>query len=197
LKCLFKKEDETVNQENDESTKRAEWTEVFLELRIRIFHWALAWTSRDEARAWRIVNDTYLRLMKCRRPVSSVDDPESFVFRVAHNVFNTIFRGQMARAQTASLDDPDFHLETQPQLIIESDTQSRLETEEIIQLLAPSPESPKDRQLFEWIREGRSLEEIAAITGQSVGSVKNHKARVLYHAKRKVEKLHRPLRKVS
>jgi DNA-directed RNA polymerase specialized sigma24 family protein len=186
-----------VNQENDESTNCAEWTRVFLELRIRIFNWALAWTSGDDARAWRIVNDTYLRLMKCRRPVSSVDEPERFVFRVAHNVFNTIFRGKTARAQTASLDDPEFHQETVPQLIIESDTQSRLETEEIIELLAPSPESPQDRQLFELILEGRSLAEIAGILGQSVGWVKNHKARVIYHAKRKVERLHRPLRNAS
>src|SRR6267142_4490279 len=183
--------------DNDEQTNRTKWIQLFLVLRMRIFRCALGWASGDEAKAWDVVNDTYIKLTKCRHPISLVDHPESFIFKIARNVFYTICRRQAGPKLIASLDDPDFRQEAEPQLAIEPDIQSKLESKEIIELLAPSPESLADRHLFELMLGGHSLEEMASILGTSTGSVKKQQARLKYQIKRKIEKLHRPLRKVS
>ena len=136
----------------------------------------LFWMTGNRTEAEDVLQETFLRYYKYGDPV---ENPKAWLFKVARNVY---LKRQRKRSREVSLE----LVETDP---VMPGMQIALEREELIRKVREGLRKLKDHHrevIILRYMEGLSYEEIAAVLGESVGTIKSRLNRAKEKLKEKL-----------
>jgi RNA polymerase sigma-70 factor (ECF subfamily) len=154
----------------------------------------------NEATAWDLTQETFLRVWRFRDQFDQAQDGRSWVLEIARNVVVSDFRATKSQkrgaGKTISFDFLSLIINGQGQTGPSKDLFDAKSANPLDGLvLAESLEAmdraadglnQKDRDLYRLLREGRSAAEIARMTGTTVAAIASHQTRLLHKMRSKL-----------